>query len=295
MKICNAAGYRFFCLDNPERARQHILQEALALGIKGTVILAEEGINLYIAADQESVLKFREFLIDELCFPEFDFKFSYSEKIPHKRMLVKVRPEICTMGLEEIDSMNSPAPYITAQELKKWLDEGRDFVLLDTRKRFEYEMGSFEKAISVSKRYFKEFPEEVQELSEETKSKPIVTFCTGGIRCEKAAPMMLKRGFGEVYQLEGGVLKYFEECGGEHWRGDCFVFDHRAAVTPELKPVEKLSCTECSQVYSIKDLPDEVDGLRLICPDCYKEWRAMKDKGIKVSTESALSKEARIG
>src|SRR5690606_14580586 len=114
-------------------------------------------------------------------------------------------------------------------------DEGKDFIIIDTRNGFEYQMGTFKNAIDIETRHFNEFDEAIKKLPEEMREKPIVTFCTGGIRCEKAAPLMIKRGFKEVYQLDGGILKYFETCKGAHWNGECFVFDQRTAVDGNLQ------------------------------------------------------------
>ena len=248
----------------------------MGLGLKGTIIVASEGVNLSIAGQEDAIKEYEDFLFEELHFPDFEMKKSWSKNFPHKRMLVKIRPEIVTMGDPEIDPRCESAPYLSALRLKEWLDEGKDFLLLDTRKEFEYELGSFEGALNLGGKHFRNFPKEVESLPEELKERPVVTFCTGGIRCEKAAPMMKKKGFKEVYQLQGGILKYFEECGGQYWRGQCFVFDHRAALSPQLSPVETLACRSCGKDYFIQDCADEVDGLRMMCPECFHNWRAQK-------------------
>ena len=139
------------------------------------------------------------------------------------------------MRRPEIDPLRAPAPRLAPQELKRWLDQGRDIVLLDTRNQFEVDLGSFENTLALGLKSFSDFPRATQALPEELKGQPIVTFCTGGIRCEKAAPWLISQGFREVYQLDGGILNYFEQCGGAHFRGACFVFDQRVALDPALR------------------------------------------------------------
>ena len=142
-------------------------------------------------------------------------------------MLVKVKKEIITFGIDSIDPAKHTAPYITPEMLNIWLKNRTDLVLMDTRNTFEVELGSFKR--------FRDFPNAVKELPEKFKQLPIITFCTGGIRCEKAAAYLLENGYTEVYQLEGGILNYFEKCGETHFEGPCFVFDGRASVTPSLE------------------------------------------------------------
>jgi len=275
VKFLNLTGYLFFKLESPESLRDLLLPAARRLGLRGTIILASEGINLSLAGEEGPLRAF----VQEMSahgVPEFELKESYSQIQPHKRMLVKVRPEIVTLRFEGVDPAAVPAPYIEAKELKVWLDEDRDFLLLDTRKAFEFEMGSFDRAVNLGGKHFSEFPKEVESLSKEWRQKPVVTFCTGGIRCEKGAPMMQLKGFERVYQLKGGILKYFEECGGDHWRGQCFVFDHRAAVNPDLSPVEGVECRTCGQAFQFSEQPKHINGLEMICTTCHSEAIARK-------------------
>ena len=139
------------------------------------------------------------------------------------------------MGMDEIQPVENTSPKIEPEQLKQWLDEGREVVLLDVRNDYEVEVGTFVDAVPIGVDSFRTFPDAVDTLPAEMKEKPIVMFCTGGIRCEKAGPLMEGKGFGQIYQLNGGILKYFEDCGGEHYDGDCFVFDKRVAVDPELQ------------------------------------------------------------
>jgi UPF0176 protein len=183
-------------------------------------------------------------------------------------MLVKIKPEIIPLGISSIDPEAKPAPTISPQRLKAWLDEGRELVLLDTRNDYEVEYGTFEKAVKLDLQHFRNFPDVVRQLPSGFKDKPIVSFCTGGIRCEKAAPYLLEQGYKEVYQLAGGILQYFEECGDAHYKGDCYVFDKRVAVTPQLAPVNNIAqCSICS--YPV-DLSTSEIATKALCANCFE-------------------------
>jgi UPF0176 protein len=151
------------------------------------------------------------------------------------------------MGVPGINPAEFTGPALSAKELKQWLDEGRDFVLLDTRNDYEIEIGTFEQATDLNIHHFRDFEAAVEKLPEESKQKPVVMFCTGGIRCEKASPLLLQKGFQEVYQLDGGIIKYFQEVGGAHYRGDCFIFDFRTSITPDCKETGLAQCEQCQQ------------------------------------------------
>ncbi|MFN9914128.1 MAG: rhodanese-like domain-containing protein, partial [Pirellulaceae bacterium] len=154
--------------------------------------------------------------------------------------------------------------------LKAWLDAGRPVTLLDTRNDYEVELGTFQQAIDLGIHHFRDFPQAAAAIPEEIKARPMVTFCTGGIRCEKAGPYLEQLGFREVYQLDGGILNYFERCGNSHYEGDCFVFDHRVAVTPELKPSGAKLCFACQAVLTADDLASEKYASGISCPHCYR-------------------------
>ena len=233
--IANIAAYKFVTIEDREVLREALYQQCLGSGLKGTILLAPEGINLFIAGERPSVEGFLAMLKSDPRFADIEAKWSWSDFVPFKRLRVKLKKEIVTFRTRGIDPVAAPAPLISAETLKRWYDEGRDFVILDTRNDWEYSAGSFDNAINPKLNNFCEFPQ-VGEALAELKEKTIVTFCTGGIRCEKAAPLMQQQGFRDVYQLEGGILKYFEECGGAHWHGNCVVFDERGALDPELKP-----------------------------------------------------------
>ena len=235
MNILNIAAYRFVALDHLPQLRAAFKARGEELGLKGTILVAGEGINLFLAGAAANVEAFLETLLTDARFASIDVKRTWSAKQPFNRLLVKIKREIVSMHRPEVNPREMPAPRLAAQELKRWLDEGRAVVLLDTRNQFEVDLGTFENTLSLGLNSFSDFPCATPALPEELKDQPIVTFCTGGIRCEKAAPWLISQGFREVYQLDGGILNYFEQCGGAHFRGECFVFDQRVALDPSLR------------------------------------------------------------
>ncbi|MBP6096398.1 MAG: hypothetical protein KBF58_05465 [Methyloversatilis sp.] len=234
-RYANTAVYRFVRLDDREALRARIDEAARSRNLLGTVLLATEGINIFLAGLESDMRAFFDELQQDARFDELDIKWSWSGTLPFKRLRVRLKKEIVTVGAPDFNLNETPAPYLPPAELKRWYDEGRRFVILDTRNRWEIEQGTFEGAVDPGVNSFGEFPAALERFAD-LKDTPVVTFCTGGIRCEKAAPLMKRAGFNQVYQLEGGILRYFEEVGGAHWRGNCVVFDDRGALTPDLSP-----------------------------------------------------------
>jgi UPF0176 protein len=235
----NIATYRFVSIDNPESVRARLLPHANALGLKGTILLAHEGINMFLAGAETTVRTFLSILDDDARFANLDIKESWSDDLPFHKMKIKVKDEIVTFRQAQVNPAKTPAPFMTAQELKVRLDRGDDIVLLDTRNDVEFDTGTFRGAVFWGNKNFTEFGEIAKEHIEELKNKTVVSFCTGGIRCEKAAPYLQSLGAQDVYQLDGGILRYFEQVGRDHYEGDCFVFDERAAVDPALAPTPR--------------------------------------------------------
>jgi UPF0176 protein len=271
--IINASGYRFVYLKDPA-SLQKIINTALSqIGVKGAVLLALEGVNVNIAGTRAQVNaaiavfnKFSEF-------EDLWLKESISEFVPHKRLKVRVRNEI--IAFDGRDSVNNPAdrpkrtqaPMLAPEELSQWMSENRPITLLDTRNDYEVESGTFSGASHLGIKHFRHFKQAVLDSLAEgrlDKSKAIVTFCTGGIRCEKAAPWLLTEGFEQVYQLEGGIINYLKTCSLAsktenvqaadydslssskfHWRGNCFVFDDRVELAPDLQPTGAGLCDQC--------------------------------------------------
>lgn len=233
-QILNVATYRFVGIDDADVLKATLLPKAQALGIKGTILLAPEGINLFLAGAETAVRSFLAMLDDDPRFADLDIKESWSDVVPFKRIKIKLKQEIVTFRQEGVDPVNAPAPFITPAELKRRLDAGEDIVMLDTRNDVEVAKGTFDNAVFWGNRNFTEFGEIAHDHIDELRDKTIVSFCTGGIRCEKAAPYLQTLGAKNVYQLQGGILRYFEQVGHDHYSGDCFVFDERAALDATL-------------------------------------------------------------
>ena len=234
--ILNIAAYKFVSLDNLPKRRDQLKSRCSELALKGTILLAPEGINLFLAGAINNIAVFKSELCGESAFADIQFKDSFSDQQPFGKLLVKIKKEIIPFGVPQINPGEQPAERLSARTLKAWLDEGRDVVLLDTRNAFEVKRGTFKNARDFSINQFRDFPKASASADSSLKEKTVVTFCTGGIRCEKAAPFLQQQGFNNVFQLDGGILKYFEECGNAHFEGECFVFDERFALNSELIP-----------------------------------------------------------
>lgn len=239
--ILNVSAYKFVPLDDAPALRERVHEQALAAGLKGTVLIAAEGINLFLAGEADALRGFLAALQSDPRLAGLPVKESWSEQMPFKRLLVKVKREIIRMNHPTIQPQAGRAPAVDARTLQRWLDQGHDddgrpVVTLDTRNAFEVDYGTFEGAIDWRIGRFSEFPDAVQAHRRELEGKTVVSFCTGGIRCEKAAIYLRESGVQNVWQLEGGVLRYFEETGGAHWQGRCFVFDEREALDAALQP-----------------------------------------------------------
>lgn len=231
----NVSAYKFVNLSDCASLRESIRSQATELGLKGTVLLAEEGINLFLAGPVHAVRAFMDRLRSDARLADLDAKESRSDSVPFRKLLVKVKREIIRMNDPGIRPEFGRAPVIDPATLERWLDaghddEGRPVVMLDTRNAFEVGYGAFETAIDWHIAKFSDFPRALSEHREELRGKTVVSYCTGGIRCEKAAIHMRNAGVDHVYQLEGGILRYFELTAARHFQGTCFVFDEREAV-----------------------------------------------------------------
>lgn len=239
--VLNVSAYKFVPLPDAAALRAPLLERAQALGVKGSILLAEEGINLFLAGAAAAVRALLAHLRADPRLADLEAKESWSADVPFGRMLVKHKREIIRMNHPAIQPHARRAPAVDARTVKRWLDQGQDdagrpLVLLDTRNAFEVDHGTFEGALDWRLAKFSEFPEAFAAHRGELEGKAVVSFCTGGIRCEKAALVMQEAGLENIWQLEGGILRYFEEAGGAHFRGNCFVFDGREAVDARLAP-----------------------------------------------------------
>ena len=235
--IVNIAAYKFVTFEADAASRERFLAQCMQFGLKGTILLSGEGINLFVAGGRGEI----DGLLTELRavpgLAGLEAKVSASAEQPFHRMLVKIKKEIIAFGVEGIDPAVRPSPKIAAATLRQWLDEGRPVTLLDARNDYEVRLGTFRGARELGIGNFRQFPAAVAQLPAELKEQPVVMFCTGGIRCEKAGPFMERAGFRQILQLDGGILRYFEQTeDAPHWHGECFVFDQRETLDAALAP-----------------------------------------------------------
>lgn len=266
--IVNIAGYRFVDLPDRDELRPPMTEACKASGLRGTILLADEGINFFLAGTQHGVDEFLAFLDSDVRFLDIPLKISHTDYQPFNRMNVRLKKEIISIGMDEVQPAVFTGDSIAPKEFKKWLDDGKAVTVLDTRNDYEIRLGTFENAMDLDIKSFRAFPAAVEAMPDELKDTPVVMFCTGGIRCEKASVVMLEAGFKDVRQLEGGILGYFEEVGGSHWNGDCFVFDHRVALTPELKESEAIQCFACRQPLTVEEQQSPSYVVEVSCPYC---------------------------
>jgi UPF0176 protein len=243
--VLNISAYLFVTLTDTQALRESIRSQAAERDLKGTVLLAEEGINLFLAGAPDALRGFVAWLRSDARFAPLAPKESLSDAVPFGKLLVKVKPEIIRMNHPQFRPEAGRAPAVDAQTLSRWLDAGhddagREVVMLDTRNAFEVDHGRFAHALDWRIAKFTEFPQALREHAAELQGKTVVSYCTGGIRCEKAALFMAEAGVQNVLQLEGGILKYFEEAGGKHFDGHCFVFDERESVDAALLPTRSV-------------------------------------------------------
>jgi UPF0176 protein len=244
--ILNIAAYLFVSLDGLPELRAKMLDECNARCLKGTILLTGEGINMFLAGKEEELRGFLDWLRADPRFQPLETKESWSEDQPFKKMLIKLKNEIIRMNHPAIRPEEGRAKFISPKKLQEWLDRGTDdlgrpVVMVDTRNAFEVDYGTFENALHFNIEKFTEFPAAISAQKEALADKTLVSFCTGGIRCEKSGLYMREIGMEHSYQLEGGILKYFEEVGSAHYKGSCFVFDEREALEPDLSitPIER--------------------------------------------------------
>lgn len=286
-KFVNAAAYKFVELgDLPER-RRAILARCREEGLRGTVLLSPEGINLFVAGPPEGVDRFLVWLRDLPGLADLEAKLSPSDHQPFTRMLVRLKREIIALGQPGIQPRQYTSRRVTPQELRTALDRSDDVILLDVRNDYEVELGTFDGATPIGIDHFRKFPEAAARLPAEWKQRNVVMFCTGGIRCEKAGPVLEQLGFENVRQLDGGILKYFEEVGGSHYHGDCFVFDKRVAVDPQLRETDAGLCFACQAVLSPADQSSPKYRPPRQCPYCYESDAEQRERQLR-QREAAL-------
>lgn len=269
-KIVVAALYKFANLDNYQALREPLLKHCQSKGIMGTLLLASEGINGTVSGTRSAIDSLIRYLKSDARLQELEHKESYCAEHPFYRMKVKLKKEIVTLGVPQIDPNQEVGEYVAPKDWNELISDP-EVILIDTRNDYEVAIGTFEGAINPNTTNFREFPEYVAKNLADAKDKKIAMCCTGGIRCEKSTAYLLQQGFKHVYHLQGGILKYLEEIPPEQslWNGECFVFDNRVAVDHELQQGQYDQCFGCRHPISEEDkaAPEYKPGVH--CPHCF--------------------------
>ncbi|MDF2180924.1 rhodanese-related sulfurtransferase [Neptuniibacter sp. CAU 1671] len=270
--IVVAALYKFVTLEDYQAMRQPLLDFCLANEIRGSLLLAYEGINGTVAGTREAIDNLLVYLKSDERFSALEHKESFTDAQPFYRMKVKLKKEIVTMGVDGIDPNKVVGRYVKPHDWNALISDP-DVLVLDTRNDYEVQIGTFAHAVDPDTKSFREFPEFVRENYDPAKHKKVAMFCTGGIRCEKASAFMLHEGFEEVYHLEGGILKYLEEVPAEQslWQGECFVFDNRVAVDHTLESGRYDLCHGCRRPITEADKQSPFYEEGVSCHQCHDE------------------------
>ena len=267
--IVVAALYKFTRFADFEQYRDPILKSMLDNDVKGTLLIASEGINGTISGSRQGIDNVLAYLRSIEAIGSFTFKESYTSEQPFYRTKVKLKKEIVTMGVEDIDPLQSVGRYVKPSDWNALISDP-DVILIDTRNDYEVQIGSFKNAVNPNTETFREFPEYVAKELDPSKHKKVAMFCTGGIRCEKSTAFMRQQGFDEVYHLEGGILKYLEEvpASDSMWEGDCFVFDNRVSVNHNLEKGKYEQCFACRMPITVEDMQSSAYIKGESCPHC---------------------------
>ena len=271
LDVINIAGYKFQSLIDLEDLVPKFQLICDNLELKGSVYLSPNGINFSLAGSEKAIEQYLNFMEEDERFLNIPLKKTYSETQPFRKMKVRPKKEIISLGRDDINPIELTGDYVTPKELYAMYENNEDVIVLDTRNEYETRVGLFENAVDLQLDTFRDFPDAIKHLPEEYKDKQIVMYCTGGIRCEKASAVMLKAGFSDVRQLEGGVLDYFKETGGKYWNGDCFVFDERVALDTNLNETEYIYCYICREPLSADEKASPDFKINEYCPYCIEK------------------------
>jgi len=299
-QIVVCALYKFVTLENFQSLRQPLHNVMEANQVRGTLLLADEGINGTIAGSRAAIDKVLDWLRSDPRLADIDYKESFTDNLPFNRTKVKLKKEIVTMGVEGIDPKRVVGTYVSPADWNKLISDP-DVVLVDTRNDYEFKVGTFKNAINPNTESFREFPRYVRENLHPEKQKKIAMFCTGGIRCEKSTAFLKEQGFNEVYHLKGGILKYLEEVPIQEtlWEGECFVFDERVTVNLRLEKGNYDQCNACRLPITEADKASDRYQQGVSCPHCYdKVTEAQKIRFREREKQMALARqrgEAHIG
>jgi UPF0176 protein len=269
-KYVVCALYKFVTLNNFEALRQPLLQFMESNNIRGTLLLAQEGINGTVSGSRQTIDLLLAWLNADERLNPISVKESIDEAQPFHRTKVKLKKEIVTMGVEGIDPLKTVGTYVKPADWNALISDP-DVLLIDTRNDYEIEIGTFKNAVNPNTESFREFPQYVKDNLDPAKNKKVAMFCTGGIRCEKSTAYLKEQGFDEVYHLEGGILKYLEDVPKDNtlWEGDCFVFDNRVAVNHDLEKSHYDQCYACRLPITEQDKQSDVFEAGVSCPKCH--------------------------
>ncbi|MGI9535292.1 MAG: rhodanese-related sulfurtransferase [Thermodesulfobacteriota bacterium] len=281
-KVVIVSLYKFVQIEEAEQFRIELLEKCNSFGIKGTFIIAPEGINGTVAGSKNSIDSIIGCLSDDKRFRDIECKYSYDVKIPFYRMKVKIKDELIPIGIDGIDPRKMVGKYVMPGEWNEIIQDPETLVI-DVRNEYEIDVGTFKGAISPGTNNFREFPEFVSKNLDPNKHKKIAMFCTGGIRCEKASSFMVGEGFSNVYHLKGGILKYLEDVPGEKslWQGECFVFDNRTSVDHDLENGVYDLCHNCRYPVSPEDMDSKYYVKGVSCPRCYDTITESRKKSLE--------------
>jgi len=271
--------YKFFWQPDFAQKRKPLQDKCQSLKIKGTILLAAEGINGTIAGSRSGVNQILEFLSSDPRCGNLEYQEATANNPPFERLKVRLKKEIVTLGIEEVNPNEQVGTYIQPSEWNKLICDP-EVLVIDTRNTYEVDIGSFKGAINPKTKSFREFPEYVDQHLDPKQHKKVALFCTGGIRCEKATSFMVKKGFKEVYHLKGGILNYLKEVPAQAslWEGECFVFDERVAVQHGLKFGSYDLCSSCGHPVSKEDQTSPQYQAGVSCPYCYTTLTEEKRK-----------------
>jgi UPF0176 protein len=279
------AFYQFVYLEDIDQIQAFILKFCQKNSIKGTILLASEGINGTISGDEKTIQKFIEFIKEDSFFKNnfknLEYKKSWASKNPFYRMKVRLKKEIVALGVDGINPTKKVGEYVKPEDWNKLINDPNT-IIIDTRNNYEVDIGTFKNSINPKTETFREFPSYVDENLNHNETKKVAMFCTGGIRCEKATSLMLEKGFKDVYHLKGGILKYLEIIPKEEslWEGECFVFDQRVAVTHGLDEGQYDQCYACRHPLSLKELESNQYTKGISCPYCFDKLSDKKKAGV---------------
>lgn len=279
-----AALYQFKVFQNYKEIQPQLLDICKKHNVFGSLLLGVEGINGTISGTRSSIDYVKKYLIDTLGFEQLEYKESHADSHPFYRMKVKLKKEIVTLGVKDLDPNAQKGTYLDPKEWNELIADP-DTVIVDTRNDYEYKVGTFKNALNPETQQFSDFPAYVEKHKEDWKGKKVAMFCTGGIRCEKSTSYMKSLGFDDVYHLKGGILKYLEDLPKDQslWQGDCYVFDHRVAVGHGLELTDYTSCGACRQPVSKEERLSPLYEAGVSCHACYgkrseKQQKSARDR-----------------